>query len=55
MGRRSGDTQGDGARLGEDDSGDLSQFAADLIDQSLAGQHVRLAAVAALAQQGFEL
>lgn len=43
MGFRSGDPESDGTGLGEDDSGDLAEFAADFVGQRLARRRVDLA------------
>src|SRR4051812_9641934 len=54
MGRRSGGPEGAGSRLSEDDAGDLSEFAANFVGQSLVRRTVRFTALVALAEQGFD-
>jgi len=54
MGRRSGDTEGAGPGLGQDDSGNLAKLTADLVDQCPARLAVRFAPCMALAEQSFD-
>ena len=54
MGFRSPDPEDYGARLSENDAGDLAKLAADFVDQRSAGLAVRLTTFMANSKQGLD-